>query len=319
MNEVCVLVYTCNRPDDLKRCLDSLLRQTYSHYKIMAVNNSADLPTRQILTERKITAINDQTKRLSYLFNLGWKNSPCEYIAYLADDAEVDPQWLFFGMESFKRHPEAAVVTGPFISASNYTGEMHVLHDAAQKNAVLRLLVGFYENFVMEGRPFAPGRLFASGAYSLGQGFEPTSARELEVDLATTSCMLIRRSALLKVNGFDENFIFNHADGDLFVRLKKNGYKIIYNPQMRGVHYNRLGPSRYPFFIGRDTAFFYLKNIRPGSVKGVLAAMINITTLNLYWVYKTVETRNPRQLAGIYGFFRGILDYLFRKGLDKNQ
>jgi GT2 family glycosyltransferase len=124
--------------------------------------------------------------------------------------------------------------------------------------------------------------------------------------------MLIRRSAIQAVGGFDEHFIFNHADGDLFVRLKREGFKIIYNPKMCAIHYLRIGPSRYPYFIGRDTAYFYLKDIRPRSLKGILAALTNLALLNVYWIYKTIQLKDLRQLLGISGFLKGILDYTRR-------
>ena len=117
------------------------------------------------------------------------------------------------------------------------------------------------------------------------------------------------RNAYIREIHFDENFLFNHADGDLFVRIKKAGYRIIYNPAMKGVHYTRLGPSRFPEIIGRDTAFFYLKDIRPRTLKAVVGFLVNVAVLNTYWIYKAFQARDVRQLRGITGFVRGIRDY----------
>jgi len=161
----------------------------------------------------------------------------------------------------------------------------------------------------LEGKVFEPCVLCESGSYTLGQGFKPNFTEEREVDLATTSSMIIKRSAVESIGGFDEHFLFNHADGDLFVRLKQAGYKIIYNPKVCAIHYVRIGPSRYPFFIGRDTAYFYLKDIRPRSLRGFFAAGINICILNAYWIYKTVQLRDAKQLSGITGFVKGAFDY----------
>lgn len=311
--KACVVIFTCNRPQDLKRCLDALQKQTIKETELLVVNNGTDSETQKILASYNVRVINDNTKKLSYLFNLGWKNTNSELLVYLADDVELEPNWLEEAITSLWRHPDVAVITGPLISPFEFTGQMHALYALSQKSKILSLASKFYNNFVLEGKAFEPCVLCESGGYTMGQGFKPNFTEDREVDLATTSGMLIRRSAIEAVGGFDENFMFNHADGDLFIRLKKSGYKIIYNPMMKAFHYNKPGLSRYPFFIGRDTAFFYLKDIRPRNVKGILAAFLNISVLNIYWIYKTVSCRDIKQLSGIVGFLKGFFDYLYLK------
>lgn len=309
-DKACIIIFTCNRTDDLKRCLDSVFNQTYTDFDLLVIDNGDPSVSDDILKNYKLRIIRDKTKRLSYLFNLGWKSVSQELLAYLADDIELDGHWLEEAIASSLRHPDAAVVTGPLVSPFEYTGEMHALYLKSRKNLLSKTASDFYDRFILEGKTFEPCVLCESGSYTLGQGFKPNFSEEREVDLATTSSMLIRRSAIERTGGFDEHFIFNHADGDLFVRLKKQGYKIIYNPAMQAVHYVRIGPSRYPYYIGRDTAYFYLKDIRPKTLRGILAVFANLFILNAYWVYKAFKTRDIRQLKGIGGFISGTVSYL---------
>jgi GT2 family glycosyltransferase len=312
-DKVCVIIFTCDRPDDLRRALDSVIKQTLTNIERVVINNSSDLKTDEVLSSYDVRVVKDKTKRLSYLFNLGWKSTDKEFIGYIADDAEIDKDWAEVAVNTFNKYPDAAVVTGPLVSPYEFTGEMHALYTRASKNPFLRLLASFYDKFILEGKTFEPCVLCESGSYTLGQGFKPDFSEERKVDLATTSSMMIRRSALKAIGGFDENFMFNHADGDVFVQLKKKKFAIVYNPAMRAIHYVRFGPSRHPFFIGRDTAYFYLKDIRPHSLKGLLAALTNIAILNLYWVYKAAKTKDIKQLQGILGFFKGIEAYIFKE------
>lgn len=309
-HKVCILIFTCNRPEDLRRALDSVVRQRFKDLEAVVIDNGDSSLTDALLKNYPFRVIKDNTKRLSYLFNLGWKSSDADYLGYVADDAELDPDWIVRGMESFSRNPQAALVTGPLVSPFEFTGEMHALHVRAKKNFFLRIAAYLYDKFILEGKTFEPCVLCESGSYTLGQGFKPDFSEERRVDLATTSSMMIRRTALEKAGGFDEHFIFNHADGDLFVRLRKQGYEIIYNPAMQAVHYVRMGPSRYPYYIGRDTAYFYLKDIRPRSVRGALAMLANLLILNAYWVYKTAQTGDIQQLKGITGFVNGVISYI---------
>jgi len=308
MDRVTVLIFTCDRPEDLTRCLISVLAQTYKDYDILIVNNGESID--DIIRDKPVRVINDRTKKLSYLFNLGWRNSSGELIAYLADDAQVSESWLREGLNTLSAGALVAVATGPLVSPYEFTGLMHKLYSGAKRSPLLRPLAKFYDSFILEGKTFQPCVLCQSGSYTLGQGFEPDFVQEREVDLATTSSMIIRRSAIKRIGGFDENFYFNHADGDLFIRLKKKGFKIVYNPRMRAIHYNRMGPSRGAFIIGRDTAYFYLKDIRPRSLRAVAAALCNIFILNAYWVISSIASCDIRQLGGIIGFFKGIFDFL---------
>lgn len=61
--------------------------------------------------------------------------------------------------------------------------------------------------------------------------------QEHEVDACAGAFMFIRSSALKKVGFFDEDFFFYGEDLDLCYRFKQNGYKIIYTPITKIIHY----------------------------------------------------------------------------------
>ena len=44
--------------------------------------------------------------------------------------------------------------------------------------------------------------------------------------------MLVRRDAYQKVDGFDEAFELIFGDVDLCLRIKKKGYRIVYDPDV---------------------------------------------------------------------------------------
>ncbi|MEK7595137.1 MAG: glycosyltransferase [Patescibacteria group bacterium] len=300
------------RGTDLVRCLNSLFSQTYQTFCILLIENYKNSSQINKLIETyskeksRITLLVDQTKKLSFLFNLGWKNSKTEYLAYIADDAEADKNWLFSINEELSRE-ETGVVTGPVISTSFPAGEMHRLFLLSQKNTYFKILSFPYLHFAMEDNVLQPGKLFESGAYSIGAGLEQSKDYpRQEIDLATTTSMGIKKTVLMKVNGFDEHFNFNHADGDLFLRIKQAGFKIIFTPKVKALHHVRIGPSRNAYFIGKDTALFYKKHIRPKSLDGLIGALLNIMLLNFYWVYATLKTKDLKQLKGISGFLEGL-------------
>jgi GT2 family glycosyltransferase len=311
MAKTSVFVLTCERPQDLTRCLKSVFSQSIKADEVVVVNNGNDFKTDKILSKYPVKIIKDSTKRLSYLFNLGWRSCKNEIIAFIADDAQADKKWLENIIATLQRYPKAGAVSGPVISTCFPAGEMHRLYLVSRKNWFYKFLAWPYLHLVLEDKVLLPGILCQSGAYTIGAGLKQSRRyKEMEVDLLTTTSMGIRKSALQKIKGFDENFCFNHADGDLFVRLKKAEYQLIFNPKIEVYHFVRLGPSRNPFFIGRDTGYFLAKDIRPQTFTGWVGYIYNICFLNLYWIYKAMETKKISQLKGISGFLRGLWDFL---------
>ena len=312
--KVSIIVNTCDRPGDLANCLKSLMEQTYKNFEILVIDNSESDINKEISSNYPVRVVKDKTKKLSHLFNLGWKNVENELIAYIADDAEADPAWLENIVRTLVEYPNVVAVGGPTISHCQPAGEMHRLYEIGKQSIFIRPFIKIYEKIVLNGKMFEPGYLAESGAYSMGAAIPKClEIRDpLHVDLLTTTSMGIKRSVLEQLGGFDEDFFFNHADGDLFVRIKKTGHELIFNPKVKVIHHVRLSPSRSPYFIGRDTAYFLLKDIRPKSVKDWIGYLINIIFLNAYWIYNTFRLKDVKQLQGISGFVDGVVFYVRR-------
>lgn len=307
---VSAIILTYNRCEDLKRCLDSLMRQSYKDYDILVIDNGSTDCTSDMLKTYSLKVVMDPTKKLSYLFNLAWKSTSGNYLAYLADDVELHPDWLKNAVETFMKYERVGAVGGPIISTQKQ--EMHLLYEEAKRSKLLSLVAKIYEKIVMEGRLFEPGALAQSGAYSIGASLESSMEfkSQILVDLLTTSAMVVKREVFLKVGGFDENFYFNHADGDLFIRMKKAGYELLFNPEVVAWHRVRLGSSRNPYYIARDTGYFLIKDVWPMTLSGWLGFMLNIAYFNMYWVYRALKTGDIKQLKGIRAFLIGVTDYL---------
>lgn len=67
-------------------------------------------------------------------------------------------------------------------------------------------------------------------------GYENDS-RELEIDSCVGAFMMVRGNAAKKIGYFDEDFFFYGEDLDWCFRFKEKGYKIIYTPITKIIHY----------------------------------------------------------------------------------
>ena len=301
-----------NRKTDLQRCLNSLAKQSYDNFVITVIENHKNKRLIKKIVAKyksrlKIHIYSSPAKKLSSLFNLGWKKTKNKYLAYLADDAEAGNDWLKNINKELNKSANIAACSGPIISTCFPAGEMHRLYLLSQSNLIYKILAWPYLHFAMEDKILAPGKLLESGAYTLGASLKRSKKYPRKnIDLLTTSSMGIKRKVLKKVKGFNENYKFNHADGDLFIRIKKAGYKLIFNPKIVAKHYLALGPSRNAYYIGRDTGRFYKDHIRVKSLSGLIGMILNITVLNLYWIYSSVSQKSLKPLSGIFGFIFGV-------------
>jgi len=302
------------REEELGRTLNSVFKQTYKEYEILLIENYENQEKIKIIIDKfkekqqEVRIINNPVKKLSHLFDIGWRAAKTELISYVADDVELEPEWLENVYAELQQDKKVGIVTGPILSSCFPAGEMHRLYLLSRKNPILKILAWPYLHFTLEDKALTPGNLFESGAYSLGAAIpEARNYPRQEIDLATTSSMGTRKSILEEIGGFDQRFNFNHADGDLFIRIKKAGYKIIFTPKVVSHHHLRLGPSRNAYIIGLDTGIYYKKHVRPKRLKGMIGALLNIGFLNTYWIYNSVRTKKVDQLKGIYGFFKGLI------------
>lgn len=301
------------REEDLMRCLDSLEKQSYKNFLIILVENSgSDDEASKIVDKYKermeIRLVCCPIKRLPALFNIGFRSGVNKILAFLADDTAADKKWLENIVVELDGNKKIAAVSGPVISSSFPTGEMHSLYLKMNSNWFWRILVWPYIFFAMENSPSSPGKYFDSGAYSFGTALpESIHFERQEIDLLTTTSMGIKRKVLEQMNGFNNDFCFNHADGDLFLRIKEAGYKLIFSPKIRVKHMVRIGPSRNAYFIGRDTGVFHRKHLKPKSIRSLIGAVLNILVLNGYWLFSTISRRDISQLKGVTGYIEGLL------------
>lgn len=93
------MIPTYSRPQYLKRCIESVLNQTYENIEIFIVDdNNPDtefrFETEQVMNEyinnRNITYLkHEKNKNGSAARNTGWRQAKGKYITYIDDDDEL--------------------------------------------------------------------------------------------------------------------------------------------------------------------------------------------------------------------------------------
>lgn len=98
---VSVVIPTFSRPTFLKRCIDSVLNQTYSNVEIIVVDDNNPetkerIETEKVMNEYKynkqvIYLQHENNRNGSAARNTGWKRAKGKYITYLDDDDVIAP------------------------------------------------------------------------------------------------------------------------------------------------------------------------------------------------------------------------------------
>lgn len=122
----------------------------------------------------------------------------------------------------------------------------------------------------------------------------------VETKLATGCCMLIKAEVFKRVGFFDERYFLYYEDTDFSMRVRKNGYKIYYEPEALLWHKNAgsaggSGSKLQDYFISRNRMLFGMKYAPFRSKFALMRESLNIL----------VDGRNWQK--------KGIRDFYFRK------
>lgn len=187
MPRVSIVIPTCNRPELLKRALNSVLNQTYQDFEIIVVDDgqkeSAEDVVGQFNGERIKYIKHAERKGGAVARNTGIKSAQGEFIAFLDDDDEWLPEKLEVQMRGFENTPTDV---GFCFSAIRTTYE--------DREKVSGVPDGIGDYLELSLRRF--------------KGF-------------MTSTLIIKKYVFDKVGFFDEGFP-SHQEPDLIIRIAKN-------------------------------------------------------------------------------------------------
>lgn len=209
-----VVINTDNRLDYLKRTLSGLRYLTYPHFEVCVVSGPTPDGTKEHLARLgdSIKVAHCAERNLSQSRNIGIAMSDGDVVVFIDDDSVPEPEWLGDLAKSYGDGDVGAV--GGFVYDN--TG------------------VKFQAQYVTTNR-----RGYASN-WSIPA---PHLNFPFSVDvphLLGTNCSF-RRSALLEIGGFDEEYEYFLDETDVCCRINDAGYRIIQRAD--GFVHHKFAPS----------------------------------------------------------------------------
>ena len=226
---VSIIILTRDRVRLLKRCIDSILAETqYPQYEIILVENHSQ--EHETFTYYEHLKSNPKVKIFTYdqVFNYSafnnWavQHARGHLLLFLNNDIEcIDPGWLD-EMARWSSRLDVGIVGAKLLHPD------HSIQHAG-------LVVGLegHANHIYAGCPEGYRGYFGSVDW-----YRDYSA-------ITGACMMMRKAVFEQIGGFDESYSLAFNDIELCLRAIQAGYRVVYTPFARLIHYEGATRSTY--------------------------------------------------------------------------
>lgn len=253
--KIAVIIVNYNVTFFLEQCLNSVARAMEKEpAEVWVVDNNSVDGSVEMVAEKfpwvKLIA-NKDNKGFSKANNQAMLLSQCKYQLLLNPDTVVEEDTLKKVVDYMEAHPEVGGLGVRMVD-----GKGKFLPES--KRGLPTPAVAFYKIFGIS-RIFPKSKRF--GRYHLGylSEFETN-----EIEILSGAFMLMRKEALDKVGLLDEDFFMYGEDIDLSYRIIKGGYKNVYFPETRIIHYKgestKKSSVNYVFVFYRAMVIFARKH-----------------------------------------------------------
>ena len=232
-----VIIPTCNRPDRLQRCLNSLAKLDFPkhEFEVVVVDDGSKKALDSVVDEfhdqLKLTLLRTTNQGPSAARNTGSEVATGKFLAFTDDDCDPDPDWLSRLQDGLGNSEEC-------MAGGRTVNRLRKNCFSMASQFIVDIAYAFYN------RNPKNAAFFASNNMAL-------SARLYK-----------------KVGGFDSKFRIASEDRELCDRCRFMGYRLIYLPQAMILHSHRLSFFRFwrqHFRYGRGAARYHRVRALRGS------------------------------------------------------
>ncbi len=257
-----IIIVTYKSRDEIRACLDSLPRylQDKPVEIIVADNCSSDGIGEVMRVEYPETIFLEFTENLGFAKanNLAYERSLGEFVLFLNPDTISNEVVYLHCLQRLQAEADIGVISPKLVMLD---GEM----DLACRRSIPTVWDGFCRALGLSSL-FPGSRLFA--------GYNLTYLSDYgtyDVGSVNGAFMMCPRRVLLRTGVFDEQFFMYGDDIDLNYRIRKAGYRVVYDGRVQMIHIKGASSSKVPEKMAKEvftaTKQFYLKHFNPHGSK----------------------------------------------------
>jgi GT2 family glycosyltransferase len=240
---VSVVILNWNGLPYVITCLEHVLASDYPNFSVIVIDNGSTDGSDGAIEEQFPCVTLRRTKtNLGYAVgnNIGIRESLSrryDYILLLNNDTEIAPDMISQAVSALVENPNAGIAGA----------RIHLLDDPDRLWAV--------------GGVFKPCWIRTFGINEINSG----QYDDIDVDYVFGCGMLIQSEVFRQVGLLDTRFFFYFEDIDLCLRAKKGGFEVIWVPQAKMRHKNRINAQSASSFniyhYERSRFLFYCKHL----------------------------------------------------------
>ena len=238
MSNVDVVIVSYRSGPHLRRCAEPLAGAP--GVRVTVCDNASPDNGPESVADLPIDLVrNPRNGGFAYGCNVGWRRGDAPYVCFLNPDAELQPAALDALVATLEQHPEAGIV-GPRI-----VDERGAIEPSARRfpRLVSSLAQAVFLHRVVPQARWTDEVIHDPSLYASGG----------EVDWVSGACMLVRRTLLERLGGFDEGYFLYGDDMDLCRRARDLGVAVRVESAAEALHVGGASAPRstlYPVLAG---------------------------------------------------------------------
>lgn len=258
MNDFSVVIISYNGREFLRKCLKNIEESMVKPHKIIVVDDFSNDGTEEMI-KKEFSFVefirNDKNLGPTASRNRGAKLVGDGHIIFLDNDVLVGPETFKKMVEFMENKTEAGIVGVKIIPEGKEKMEWNVGYDPNN----FREAIGYFIGFLLKIFPRSQWLKNFSMKFILNYW---DYDRFLEVGWVIESCFIIRKEIFNKIGGFDERFFMYYEGPDLCLRVRQQGYKVYFYPEvsvgvLEGHTHSKLKRS---LFLLKTKYLFYQKH-----------------------------------------------------------
>lgn len=276
---VSIVILNWNGLDDTLVCLENVRKLDYQNFEVILVDNGSSAKQKRILSKINDVIYVDLPQNTGFTGGHieGLKHAKGEFILLLNNDAVIHPSYIKNAIPIFN-NPTVAVVGG----RAYFWDDTNPILDASNE---------FYS--YLEVNPL-------NGETAMNMS---DRGMKQKVNTVSGSAVIVRRKIIDKVGYLEPSFFAYYEETDLFARIKRAGYDVIYSPDLHIWHRNGASSGAkdgsYFFFyhIFRNRFMFAIRNFEYSYFKRFISSYLR---LGFRYIRKSHEGEVQHTLARSY-------------------
>jgi GT2 family glycosyltransferase len=216
-----VVIVAYNSRDTLRACVEPLARAPW--LRVIVVDNKSPDDSAAVVADLPVHVIRaPRNGGFAYGCNLGIGAGSAEFVLLLNPDCRISPGSLRSLVDALRADPRCGGA-GPRVLDAG--GQL-----AYSQRRFPRLRSTYAQALFLQ-------RLAPRASWTDELIRDPVAyQRPATPDWLSGACLLLRRTALAEVHGLDEGFFLYSEETDLFLRLRRAGWRARYVPEATAQH-----------------------------------------------------------------------------------